>query len=150
MTRGLEIRPFHENDEPAVVRLWAECGLVRPWNDPKRDVQRKLRLQRELFLVGCLDDRVIASVMAGYEGHRGWVNYLAVDPAYRRRGYARTMMEYVERKLDDLGCPKINLQIRGDNLEATAFYRALGFLEDDVLSFGKRLDPDGPRPGRHA
>ncbi|HEV3007768.1 MAG TPA: acetyltransferase GCN5, partial [Burkholderiales bacterium] len=79
----MQIRPFQAVDEPAVVALWKECRLTRPWNDPRKDIARKLAVQPELFLVGVVDGAVMASVMAGYEGHRGWVNYLAVAPAFR-------------------------------------------------------------------
>lgn len=138
----MEIRPYTELDEDAVVDLWERCGLVRPWNDPRRDIARKLRVQRELFVVGTIDGTIVATAMAGYEGHRGWVNYLAVDPHHRRDGLGRRMMDYIEEKLAALGCPKINIQIRRDNLEAVAFYKRIGFKEDDVLSFGKRLEHD--------
>jgi ribosomal protein S18 acetylase RimI-like enzyme len=80
--------------------------------------------------------------MAGYDGHRGWVNYLAVDPAHRRRGLGRTLMVEVESRLRALGCAKINLQIRHDNRDARAFYERLGFTEDAAVSYGKRLERD--------
>ena len=141
---ALTIRAYLEADEAEVVALWTACGLVRPWNDPRKDIARKLAVQRDLFLVGRAGagDRLIATVMAGYEGHRGWVNYLAVDPASRRRGLARSMMAAVEERLGRLGCAKINLQIRADNRDAIAFYQRIGFGEDAVLSMGKRLERD--------
>ena len=138
----MHIRPFEEPDEEAVVTLWERCGLLRPWNDPRKDIARKRAIQRDLFLVGVVDGTLVATVMAGYDGHRGWINYLAVDPAHRRRGFGRTLMVEVERRLRALGCPKINLQVRADNPTAAAFYRHVGFAEDDVVSFGKRLARD--------
>ena len=138
----LQIRPFTEGDEAQVVDLWARCGLLRPWNDPRKDIARKLRVQRELFLVGVDGDRIAGTVMAGYEGHRGWINYLAVDPGRRRQGFARALMGAAEERLRALGCAKINLQIRQDNSEAIAFYRRLGFAEDASVSMGKRLERD--------
>ncbi|MDE0227473.1 MAG: GNAT family N-acetyltransferase, partial [Spirochaetaceae bacterium] len=81
-------------------------------------------------------------VMAGYEGHRGWINYLAVATEYRGRGFGRRLMDEVEARLLAIGCPKINLQIRRSNTEAVEFYRSLGFTEDDSVSMGKRLIPD--------
>jgi len=138
----LQIRPFAEGDEAQVVDLWARCGLLRPWNDPRKDIARKLRVQRELFLVGVAGDRIAATVMAGYEGHRGWINYLAVDPDRRRQGFARALMAAAEERLRALGCAKINLQIRQDNSEAIAFYRRIGFAEDASVSMGKRLERD--------
>ncbi len=136
------IRPFQAADEAAVVALWQACDLVRPWNDPHKDIRRKLRVNPEWFLVGEIDGRVVAGVMAGYEGHRGWINYLAVDPAFRRRGLGRALMAEAERLLRAAGCPKISLQVRTSNAAVAAFYRDLGFAVDDVLSLGKRLESD--------
>ena len=138
----LDIRPYQAADEAAVVRLWQACGLTRPWNDPHRDIERKLTVQPEWFLVGVADGRIVASVMAGYDGHRGWINYLSVDPGCRKRGYGKALVDAVERRFIDAGCPKINLLIRGDNGLVQDFYRALGFRQDDVISYGKRLIPD--------
>ena len=107
----MEIRRFAKTDANEVIALWERCGLVRPWNDPRKDIARKLAFQPELFLVGVVDGRIVASVMAGYEGHRGWINYLAVDPGARRGGLGRAMMTAVEQALLELGCPKANLQI---------------------------------------
>ena len=144
----MQIRAFVEADEARVVELWQRCGLLRPWNDPNKDIARKLRVQRELFLVGEIDGRLVAAVMAGYEGHRGWVNYLAVDPDLQGNGLGRQMMAEVEQRLAALGCPKVNLQIRRGNTEVLAFYARLGYAEDDVVSMGKRLirdDADGKK-----
>ena len=138
----MQIRPFKESDEDAVIDLWERCGLIRPWNDPRKDIARKMTVQQELFVVGVMNGTIVASAMAGYEGHRGWVNYLAVDPRYRRDGLGRRLMSYVEKRLAKLGCPKINIQIRQDNLEAIAFYKRIGFKKDDVVSFSKRLEHD--------
>ena len=140
----MDIRAFQDRDEVEVIRLWERCGLLRSWNDPRKDIARKRRVQRELFLVGTIDGAVVASVMAGYEGHRGWVNYLAVDPQRRRQGLARVLMSEAERRLRELGCAKINLQIRRDNLDAISFYERIGFTEDAVVSLGKRLERDDP------
>jgi ribosomal protein S18 acetylase RimI-like enzyme len=136
------IRPFDDSDEEAVIDLWARCGMLRAWNDPRKDIARKRRLQRELFLVGLEGGAIVATVMAGYDGHRGWINYLAVDPAQRRKGLGRALMDQAECRLRELGCPKINLQVRRENLEAMAFYERIGFREDAVASFGKRLERD--------
>jgi ribosomal protein S18 acetylase RimI-like enzyme len=139
---GVDIRSFQVEDEHEVVSLWERCGLIRPWNDPHNDIRRKLQVQGHLFLVGTVDDRVVATVMAGYEGHRGWVNYLAVDPKHQRAGLARRLMTEVENRLRESGCPKVNLQIRSDNAQAVGFYRAIGYTDDDVVSMGKRLERD--------
>lgn len=138
----MKIRVFSPGDTDAVVALWERCGLTRPWNDPRKDIERKLEVQPELFLVACEGGRVVGSVMGGYEGHRGWVNYLAVDPGCRRRGVARALMERIEAELLSRGCPKLNLQVRSTNPEALGFYRALGYKVDEVVSLGKRLIAD--------
>ena len=136
----MTIRPFKLQDEDQVVALWQRCGLLRPWNDPKRDISTKLQRQAELFLVGVLENDVVAVVMAGYEGHRGWINYLAVAPEHQRAGYGRAIMAHAELLLRQLGCPKVSLQIRRDNAEVVEFYSRLGYGQDDVISMGKRLD----------
>lgn len=139
----MQIRPFQLRDEEAVVSLWRRCDLVRPWNDPHKDIRRKCKARPDLFLVGELDGRIVASVMAGYEGHRGWLNYLAVAPGYQRRGLARAIVTHAERLLQEEGCPKINLQIRTSNHGVIEFYQRLGYTTDDVVSMGKRLEHDG-------
>ena len=141
------IRAFDESDGPAVVALWQACALTRPWNDPAQDIVRKLAVQRDLFLVGIRDGVLMASAMAGYDGHRGWVNYLAVHPDWRRQRHGEALMHAVERRLLALGCPKLNLQVRSGNTQVLDFYRALGYLQDDVVSLGKRLISDTPQGG---
>lgn len=140
----LGLRPFREDDTEAVVALWQACGLTRPWNDPRRDIARKLQVQRDLFLVGELDGELVATAMAGYEGHRGWVNYLAVAPRLQGRGFGRQLMERVEALLAAAGCPKLNLQVRAGNAAALGFYGRLGYAQDEVVSLGKRLIADRP------
>ena len=140
----MQIRPYEPSDELTVVALWQECGLTRPWNDPRKDIARKLSVQPELFLVGAMNGQVIASVMSGYEGHRGWVNYLAVSPTYRGRGYGKKLMQHVERLLFEVGCPKINLLVRSANSEVIEFYRSMGYAQDEAVSLGKRLIPAEP------
>jgi len=139
---SMEIRSFEDDDGDAVVELWSRCGLLRPWNNPHKDIERKRRVQRSLFLIGTIEEKVVGSVMVGYDGHRGWINYLAVDPAHQRSGFGRALMDAAEQQLRRIGCPKINLQIRRDNLEAIAFYERIGYTEDVVVSFGKRLEKD--------
>lgn len=140
----LQIRAYRRGDEDALVKLWTDCGLLRPWNDPLKDIERKLGVQPELFLVGELEGRLVASAMAGFEGHRGWVNYLAVSPDYQQQGIGRTLMQRVEQLLLELGCPKVNLQVRASNAQALGFYQQLGYLQDETVSLGKRLIPDQP------
>ena len=141
-TPTLQIRPYEATDEAAVIALWHECGLTRPWNDPRRDIARKLTVQPELFLIGTTGAGPVATVMVGFDGHRGWVNYLAVAPSHRHQSIARVLMQEAERLLITLGCPKLNLQVRSSNVEVIAFYRALGYALDDVVSMGRRLIAD--------
>ena len=136
------LRSFTESDTESVVALWQVCMLTRPWNDPKKDIARKLAVNDELFLVAEVHGNIVGSVMGGYDGHRGWINYLAVDPGQRKQGLGKQLMLEVEQRLLSLGCPKINLQIRTGNEEVMAFYRAIDFTEDACVSFGKRLIPD--------
>jgi len=144
------IRPFDDHDREAVVALWRRCGLVVSWNDPDRDITRKRSVQSDLFLVADAGDGVVGTAMAGYDGHRGWVNYLAVDPTMQRRGIGRLLMAAAEEGLRRLGSPKINVQIRRSNVIAARFYERIGFTEDDVISMGKRLEADGPGPAAPA
>ena len=150
----IHVRSFTPGDRTRVAQLWEICGLTRPWNDPYRDIDRKLDRDAELLLVGealareaadgtTTAGRVVAAVMAGYDGHRGWINYLAVDPDHWGEGYGRAMMEAAETRLLALGCPKVNLQIRTDNPDAVAFYETLGYSVDPVVSMGRRLISDG-------
>ena len=140
------IRTFQPDDESAVIALWDRCGLLRPWNDPKKDIQRKLAVNPDQFLVGVEDESIMAATMVGYDGHRGWIYYLAVDPDRQRTGLGRQLVDHAEALLRKLGCPKINLQVRTSNLKVIEFYRSIGFVQDDVISFGKRLEHDGPPP----
>lgn len=139
----MKIRLFAPEDQAAVIALWETCGLTRPWNDPARDIARKLTMQADGFWVGELEGEVIASVMFGYDGHRGWVNYLAVSPAHRGRGFGAQLMAHGEAFLQGMGCPKVNLQVRTGNTEVLTFYAKLGYSDDEVVSLGKRLISDG-------
>lgn len=136
------IRPFDLRDEEAVVALWQACGLVARQNNPHRDIRRKLKVNPEWFLVGEIGSNLVAACMVGYEGHRGWINYLAVHPTYQRRGLARRMMARAEEILRTVGCPKVNLQVRSTNAGVIAFYEKIGYSQDPVTSLGKRLEPD--------
>ena len=136
----MEIRPYLESDEAAVAELWREVFPGSPsWNHPETDIQRKLSVQRELFLVATLGSEVVGTAMAGYDGHRGWVYYVAVSPRHRRRGIGTALMNSVEQRLASLGCPKLNLQVRASNHEVVSFYEQLGHKIEERISMGKRL-----------
>ena len=136
---GLLVRPYREEDE--VVGLW---GTVFPnppsWNVPAEDIRRKLTVQRELFFVGVIDGRVVGTAMAGFDGHRGWLHLVAVHPDNQRQGIGRAMMLEAERRLREIGCSKVNLQVRSTNTGVVAFYESLGYSVEDRISMGKRLE----------
>ena len=141
MAEDVVIRTFQEDDASEVRRLWHTVFHDDPaWNEPAAIIRRKVAVQPNLFCVGTLHGRVVATVMAGYDGHRGWIYHLAVAPEHRRQGLGREMMREAEIRLRALDCPKINLQIRGSNVEAVRFYRALGYGIEDRISMGKRLE----------
>ena len=135
----MKIRAYKDTDKDAVISLWNECGLVTSRNDPARDIELKMRVDPDLFLVGVIETELVTTVMAGYEGHRGWINYLAVALSQRSNGYGREIMLYAERLLQAKGCPKVNLQVRTSNKAVIEFYNTLGYSDDDVVSLGKRF-----------
>ena len=138
----IKIRPYQPADEPAVIALWLACGLVRPQNDPHKDIARKMKVNPEWFLVSEVGGQIVGTVMAGYEGHRGWINYLAVASSHQRGGLGRALMASAEQLLCAAGCPKVNLMVRTDNTGVIEFYRRIGFTPDKVVSLGKRLVQD--------
>ncbi len=137
----LEITTYTYKPEfqDAVIDLWRKCNLITPQNDPVEDIKKKTDFQPTWFLIGLLGGKVIGSIMVGYEGHRGWINYLAVMPGYQKQGYGRELVERAIEELTRLGCQKVNLQVRETNLSVIDFYKHLGFKEDHVTSLGKRL-----------
>lgn len=143
----MQIRSYLATDEPGLIRLWEQCELTRPWNDPRRDIARKLWIRPDLLLVAAEAGEIVGSVMVGYEGHRGWINYLAVAPDHRKQGLGRLLMAEAELRLLREGCPKVNLQVRAGNDEVVAFYRRLGYDVEEMVSMGKRLIRDEGRSG---
>ena len=135
-------RDFEPADTACVAKLWQECGLTRPWNDPFKDIERKLTDQNGAFWVVCQGSVVVASVMIGYDGHRGTINYLAIAPELQRSGIGAELMRRAEAFLIDIGCPKVSFCVRKDNHAVLAFYDRLGYAADDVHFLGKRLIPD--------
>ena len=136
----MKVRAYNEDDQEAVISLWDECGLIVPQNDPAKDIERKLKVDPDLFLVGINENGIVATVMGGYEGHRGWINYLAVKPSEQRKGYGQAIMQSIEQLITSKGCPKINLQVRTTNEQVIAFYSAIGYGNDNVVGLGKRLE----------
>jgi ribosomal protein S18 acetylase RimI-like enzyme len=136
---SFEIVRYSSEYQDAIVDLWRKCNLTVPQNDPVEDIRRKLVFQPELFFVALFGGKVIGSIMVGYEGHRGWLNYMAVLPEHQRHGYGRKLVEKAVDELKRLGCLKVNLQIRRSNVSVIEFYKHLGFKDDDVVSLGKKL-----------
>lgn len=136
------IRTFQIDDTENVVALWHAAGLTRPWNDPYADIRRKLAVQPELFLVADDDGEVVGSVMGGYDGHRGWLSYLAAAPHRQGEGIGRALVTEAEQRLIAMGCPKVQLMVRPDNDQAFRVYDAIGYERFDVGTTGKRLIPD--------
>lgn len=137
----MTIRPYRAADEEAVIALWRACEMLR-WTDPKKDIARKLRVNPEWFLVGEIGGRLMATCMVGYEGHRGWINLLAVSPEHQRGGHGHALMAEAERLLRGAGCAKINLQVRPTNTKVIGFYERLGFATENLINMGKRLERD--------
>lgn len=138
----MKIRPFREDDRDAVIQLWSDCALTRPWNDPSKDIDRKVAYQPQLFFIGEINGKVMASAMLGYDGHRGSLYYLAIHPSKQGSGYGRVFMNYLETKLQEIGCPKMNLLVRTTNLKVIGFYDQQKYKQDDVVSLGKRFTED--------
>ena len=136
------IRPFENDDRQTVIKLWRRCGLVVAWNDPEADIDRKLRVDPELFVVGIAGSRLVATAMGGYDGHRGSLYYLAVDAEQQGRGYGRNIADYIADLLEQRGCPKLNIMVRSSNTRMIDFYHRLGFKTDEVVCLGKRLIED--------
>jgi ribosomal protein S18 acetylase RimI-like enzyme len=136
----VEIRPYQPADEDEVIELWrAVFPNAPPHNDPGEDIRTKLAVQPELFLVASADGQIVGTAMAGFDGHRGWVYYVAVHPDYRRRGIGSALMMEAEAYLHGIGCRKLNLQIRADNAPVQSFYESLGYSVEQRISMGKKL-----------
>ncbi len=138
----LDIQPFSPAHTDDVVELWQEIDLIRPWNDPVKDIQRKMDEDPNTFYIGLIDGEVVASCMAGYDGHRGWIYYLAVKVKYQKRGFAKALIIHAENELKKLGCPKIELMVREDNTDVIRFYKRLDYKDDPVIVLSKRLIED--------
>ena len=143
MEKQIKLRPFDKGDSDKVIALWEKAGLLRPWNDPQKDITRKLQEMAvnsySWFWVAERDGVIIATALAGYDGHRGSVNYLGVDPDVQQSGVGRVIMQRIEADLIAAGCPKLNLQVRSDNVDVLAFYDRLDYQRDATLSLSKRL-----------
>ena len=136
----MEIGPITDADVAEVVSLWERCGLTRPWNDPLADIALARANPTSEVLVGRQEGRIVASAMAGTDGHRGWIYYLSVDPGSARQGLGRTMVQACEAWALERGVPKIQLMVRQGNGATTGFYQALGYQLEETVILGKRFD----------
>lgn len=143
----MDIRIYRKEDEQQIIDLWLECNLTTAWNNPQRDIERKLQDSPELFFVGEIEGKIIASCMAGYDGHRGWIYYLAVKPKLQRQKLASEIMGHAEQALRKIGCPKIDLMVRKTNQSVISFYHKIGYNDDPVVVLSKRLEQDEPYRG---
>ncbi|PPR54333.1 MAG: Acetyltransferase YpeA [Alphaproteobacteria bacterium MarineAlpha5_Bin1] len=133
---------FEDKHRTQVIDLWEKCNLIKSWNDPNKDIDRKLKVNDNLFLIVEFNKVIIGSAMIGYDGHRGSLYYLAVDPKHQRKGVGKMLMKEIEKRLIEVGCPKINIFIRNSNIEVKEFYQSIDYEEQDCLVYGKRLIPD--------
>ena len=136
----ISFRDIQAEDEESVVCLWKRCELTRDWNDPYKDIKFARDGVTSTVLVGIVEGRIVASVMAGHDGHRGVLYYLAVDPEFQKRGYGKAAVAAAEAWLRERGVWKINLMVRSENENTGRFYERLGYEVNPVTSFGKRLD----------
>jgi hypothetical protein len=143
---ALTIAPIADADVAAVAALWQACGLTRPWNAPDADIALARRGPNSAVLVGRDGNAIVASVMVGYDGHRGWVYYVAVDPDHRHKQYGRVIMDAAEDWLRQRGIEKMQLMVRSDNTGVKAFYEQLGYLEQERVVYAKWLDGRAPTP----
>ena len=134
------IREIVSDDIDAVVALWVRCRLTRPWNDPVADIALARQGRNSTILIGYQGPKIVATAMVGCDGHRGWVYYLAVEPALQRNHLGRAMMQAAEAWLVHLGAPKIQLMVRSTNAQAMGFYEQLGYFREETVVWGKRLD----------
>jgi ribosomal protein S18 acetylase RimI-like enzyme len=140
----MQIRTYRPVDELAVLSLWERAGIARPWLNLQDEIAEKRRRDRSLFLVAIEDGQVVGTVMGAYDGRRGWIYHLAVDPTLQKHGIGAALMQAVEERMARLGVRKINLQVRADNQQACGFYEQIGYADEHLTSFGKWLRPYSP------
>jgi ribosomal protein S18 acetylase RimI-like enzyme len=136
----MQISTAAESDMGEVIALWEACELTRPWNDPAADYRLAVANETSAILLAHSEGELVGSVLTGFDGHRGWVYYLAVNPDFQKQGLGRKMMAAAEAWLRDRNAPKIQLMVRDDNEAAIGFYKALGYDVQPVVTIGRRLD----------
>ena len=143
---ALTIEAIEDGDVTEVIALWQRCGSLRAWNDPARDIALARKETNATVLLGRNDGVLVASVLVGHDGHRGWVYYVTVDPDHRLKGYGRVIMTAAEEWLRARGIEKLQLMVRGDNAKVHAFYQSLGYYDQERVVFAKWLDGREPTP----
>jgi len=139
-SREIEVRSYRDSDEPGVVALWKEVFPDDPpWNEPRLIIQRKHSVQLDLFLVAIRDSAIVGTVLAGFDGCRGWIHHLAVAPEARRARIGSSLMREAAARLKAIGAPKVNLQVRASNEDAVRFYQSLGFKIEQRVSMSQLL-----------
>lgn len=136
---SLIISDLRPDETEAAVALWEDCGLTRPWNDPRADIALALGKPSSTVLAGRIDGALVATAMTGSDGHRGWVYYLAVAKAEQRKGLGAAMMQAAADWLRAGGAPKLHVMIRSENVAVEAFYARLGYEKSDTITMAKRL-----------
>ena len=143
---ALTIKTIEERDITEVIALWQRCGLTRPWNDPAANIALARKGANAAVLAGRDGSDIVASVLVGHDGHRGWVYYVAVDPDHRHKGYGRVIMDAAEDWLRGRGIEKLQLMVRPDNTQVQAFYQSLDYFEQERIIYAKWLDGRDPTP----
>ena len=142
MNKKMVIRKFNISEAVEIISIWNQCGLLHPPNDPMEEIIAKTKFQPDMFLVGTIDDRPMATIMLGYEGRRGWINLLCVLPEYRDKGFGRELVEHGLNVFRELGALKVNLLVRTNNRSMLEFYEKLGFKTDDAICMGYRFSDE--------
>ena len=143
---ALSITAIEDGDIPEVIALWQRCGSTRPWNDPAADIALARKEVNSTVLLGRNGGALVASVLVGHDGHRGWVYYVTADPGHRFKGFGRAIMSAAEDWLRARGIPKLQLMVRKDNTKVHAFYRSIGYYNQETVTFAKWLDGRAPTP----
>jgi ribosomal protein S18 acetylase RimI-like enzyme len=143
---ALSIEPIEDGDINEVIALWQRCGSTRPWNDPAADIALARKETNSTILLGRNDGVLVASVLVGHDGHRGWVYYVTADPEHRFKGYGRAIMSAAEDWLRARGILKLQLMVRKENTKVHAFYRSIGYYNQETVTFAKWLDGREPTP----
>ena len=137
--KEINYRLFSSKDKRSVLELWKTCNLIVSWNDPEKDILRKLSVRDDLFILAEINKKIIATAMGGYDGHRGYIYYLAVLPEFQKKGVGSKILSVVEKKLLKIGCPKINLFVRNTNVKVKSFYKKNQYTFQESEIYGKRL-----------